>query len=511
MIAAILLALSAVPAAAAGYPLVRSDARVELLAAVRLLAGDAAAGSGFFRRAGAYENALASRLGPLGRHPVVERWQELEKAGLGYVPAYQWVLTLGEPPGLEARAGAPEALTRAAGGETGVEEFRLLLSDFAAAAEFMKRYAETEPLRAPLLDEVRRQAAVLRVREELERWAGLPAPEYELIVSPFAEPGVAVTSVSRAKGGATLTSLTGPEERGGKVMLRLSTLRGTLWAEALREMLRPAAAESAPALKRSRALFAPVAGRCAQDWDECALRQISFAAAGRLLARAGEGEAAAETPVKYARVGMPHLSLLMKELEAYERGRPGLAAYFPALAEALARAAAKAPEAAPFSGGIAEALAAAGPCALILPENPGTALSDAVGAFARAHRLCDGREGGPNAVIIVAGGLDGNPWLRARWKELHLPLAFVPEGLSVGPRPGEERGRVLTGALSLVTVARNPDDPSRPALIFAAPDAEGAARALAGFSGRFDYEIFDGTTAVKSGLYEKSRLPWRPK
>ncbi len=505
MIAAALLVFCVLPAAAAGYPAVRSDARVELLSAVRLLAGDAAAGSGFFRRAGAYENALASRLGPIARHPVVERWVELEKAGLGYVPAYQWALTLGEPPALAAHAPAPESLSRAAGGAAGAEEFRLLLADFAEAAEFARLYEETAPLRAPLLDDVRRQAAALRVRGDLERWAGLPAPEYELIVSQFAEPAVAVTAVSRAGGKPALTSLTGPEEFDGKVILRLSTRRGTLWAEALREMLRPAAAQSAPAVNASRALFAPVAGRCAENWNECALRQISFAAAGRLLARAGEREAADEVPVKYARVGMPHIAALMKSLEGYERGKPGLAAFYPTLAQALAAAASKAPAAAPFSGGLAEALASPGPCALILPEKVSPALEAALKSFAREHRVCDGRAGGDNAVIVAVGSLEENAWLRARWKELSLPLSFVPGGLSIGPRPGEARGRILTGNLSVATVARDPDDASRPALVFT------SASALAGFSARFDYEIFDGTAAIKSGLYEKSRVPWRPK
>lgn len=513
MIPALALALCAAGAAsAAPYPSVRSDARVELFAAVRLLAGDAGGSSGFFTRAGAYEDALAARTAPLARHPVVERWQELEKAGLGYVPAHQWLLTLGEPPGLAAGAPAPEAVSRAAGGAVGVEEFRLLLADFAAAAEFPKLYADTAALRAPLLDSVRKQAETLRVREDLERYAGMPAPEYDLIVSPFLEPALAVTAVSRAAGKLKLTSLSGPEEFDGKVVLRLGTRRGTLWAEALHEMLRGASEASAPALKASRALFAPVAGRCARDWNECVLREAAFAAAGRLLERAGEREAAAEVPVKYARVGMPHIALLMKSLEAYERGKPGLAAWYPELAKTLSMAAAKAPEPAPFSGGIGDALAEPGPCVLVLPEKPGEALRLAVAAFTRDRRLCGAAAGGDaHATVIAAGGLDENPWIRARWKDLNLPLSFGPEGLSVGPRPGEARGSVLRGDLSVATVARNPDNPSRPALIFTAPTGEGAARALARFSGRFDFEIFDGTAPVKSGLYEKSRVPWRPK
>jgi hypothetical protein len=527
MTAALLLA-AALSAAAAPppepFPAARSDARVELLGAVRLLARDERGSAGFYRRDRPYERELELRLRPLADHPVVSRWLELERAGLGYVAAYQWALTLGDPPGLAARGPFSGDAARAAGGAEGLEEFRLMLADFARAADFEALYARTAPLREPMVDDVRAQARSGALREDLERyWGGPVGVRYSLVVSEFVEPAVAVTALTLDPDGTPrLTSLTGAEEFEKRVRPRLDARRGTLWAEALNEALKPAFAARAARLKSSAALFAATSGRCAASWEECARKEAAFAAATRLLALAGDKASADEWPVKYARVGMPHLAPLVERLKEYEasprRGRT-LADFVPRLLDVFDALASSGPAAPPFSLGIKAALADAAPCVLVLPARRGPELNAALAVFRRDKRLCDEELTGEEALarglagraVVAVGSAGENAWLARRWGDLRLPARLDDGVLRLDPRPGEARGTSYGGEIGFVSVARNPDDAARPVLLFTAAESSRVPALLAGFPESADYEIRDGTASVKSGQYEKSRLPWRTK
>lgn len=457
MIAALLLLAGA--AAAAPYPAVREDMRVELLGAVRLLAGDEGR-PGFYLREGRYREELERRLSAYAVHPVVGKWKELQAAGAGYVGPYRWVLDAPPP------------------GDVSAAEFTLLLDDLGKASGFARHFAQTAALRAPVLESARRQAADGALRVRLESWSGLKAPPYELVVSPFVEPALSATAAS----GGRLLSVTGPEDFEGKTVLRLSARRGTLWAEALREMLRP---------------YAQV--------DESVLTQLSFAGAGRLLALAGDEENAGEWPVKHARLGMPHVGAMMKELEGYRAGS-GLPSFVPRLLAALQRP----PLEPSFSGGLAEALADPAPCVLVLPSEPSPALRESVARFRRERRLCEESLSDAQALargvkgrVVIAAGRN-NRWTRERWGALRLPIRLGEGRVELNARPGEAAGRRLDGAFTLATAAPNPDDPARPALIFTAdalvPPPPGA-----------DYELRSPGREPVSGVYEKSRLPWRLK
>jgi hypothetical protein len=521
-----LLLAAALSAAAApapeAFPAAMSDPRVELLGMVRLLAHDERGAAGFYRRDRPYERELEKRLAPLAGHPVVARWQELERAGLGYVPAYQWVLSLGVPPELGARAVPPGDAANAAGGAEGLEEFRLMLADFARAADFPKLYSETAPLREPMVDDVRAQSSALGLRASLERYWGGPVPvRYTLIVSEFVEPAIAVTALTRdADGTPRLTSLTGAEEFEGRVRPRLLARQGTLWAEALNEALKPAFAAQGGRLRRSAALLDATAGRCGSDWPECARKEAAFAAATRMLALAGDKAAAEEWPVKYARVGMPHIAALLAPLKAFEAHRQGtLADFVPRLLDAYDALASTRAPATPFSLGIAAALTDAYPCVLIAPKDPGDPMTAALKRFRADKRLCDAELTPEQAlgrsltgVSIVAVGSPGqNAWLAKRWAELQLPAHLENGVLRMNPRPGEAKATTYSGKIGFVSVARNPDDTARPVLLFTADDPSWVPALLAGFSQTADYEIRDGAATVKAGVYEKSRLPWRIK
>lgn len=521
-----LLLAAAVGASAAGapkpWPEVASDPRVELLGALRLLAHDERGSAGFYKRDRPYERELEKRLAPLSAHPAVSRWLELEKAGLGYVPAYQWMLTLGDLPGLAPKAPPPGDLLAAAGGAEGAEEFRLMLADLARAADFPRLYAETAPLREPMTADAAEQSARLKLKAALERyWGGRVPVEYTLVVSPFVEPAVAVTALGRdADGTPRLTSLTGAEEFEGKVRPRLQARQGTLWAEALNEALKPAFAALEPRLRASASLLGATSGRCSETWAECARKEAAFAAATRMLRLAGDDAAADEWPVKYARVGMPHIAALLGPLKDFEARRKGtLAEFAPKLTDAYASLASAAPAATPFALGVAAALTDAAPCVLVAPERPSRELDDALKAFRREKRLCDEEIAPEKALerkisgrgVVAVGTLQDNAWLAKRWEELQLPARLEAGVLRMNPRPGEKEGTSYPGRIGFVSVARNPDDPARPVLLFTAQDAALVPALLKGFSETDDYEIRDGDKTLKRGVYEKSRLPWRTK
>jgi hypothetical protein len=524
--AVLLLAASLAAAAPAPetFPAPRADKRVELLGMVRLLAHDERAGAAFYGRDLPYEAELARRLEPLSSHPVVERWGELERTGLNYVAAYQWVLTLGEPPGLQSRGDWTGNITRAAGGAEGLEEFRLMLADFARAADFDRLYAETAPLRDPMIDDARAQAATGGIREEMERyWGGPVRLRYSLIVSPFLESALAVTELTQdADGTPRLTSVTGAEDLDGRVAPRLSRRRGTLWAESINEALKPVSAVHAARLKASAGLLAATGVRCAANWEECSRREISFAVAGRLLESAGDKTSSDELPIKYGRVGMPHLGPLIAALKVYEKDRKRwktLPAYYPKLLDVFDGLAVAGPSTAPFAGGIAAALADPAPCVLIAPSSPSPAVAAALARFRRERRLCEEELTGEQALqaalagkaLIAVGGPQNNAWLKARWDALQLPAHLEGGGVRMNPRPDELTGTVYEGRIGFVSSARSPEDSARPVLIVASADPTLLPALLKDFSEASDYEIRDGGTLVKTGMYEKSRLPWRTK
>lgn len=527
MTAALLLAAALSASAAPArepFPRAVSDRRVELLGMVRLLARDEVGAAGFYRRDRPYERELEKRLAPLALHPVVARWKELERAGLTYVAAYQWVLTLGQPPELAASAAGLGDAAQAAGGPEGVEEFRLMLADFARAADFETLYARTAPLREPMVEDVRRQAEKLRLGKTLEDyWGGDFGVRYTLIVSEFVEPAIAVSAVTRdPDGGTRLTSLTGAEEFEGKVRPRLTARAGAVWAETLNAALTPAFAAQAARLEASSSLFSETSGRCAPTWTECARKEAAFAAATRLLRLTGDDAAADEYPIKYGRVGMPHLSPLVAELKKFEKSRSRrltLDRFVPRLIAVYDGLAARGASAPPFSLGISAALSDPAPCVLIVPSKPAPALAAALSRFRRDRRLCGEELTGEQALarrlsgrgVVAVGALSENAWLRRRWPDLTLPARLEGGTLRMNARPGERAATEYAGDIGFVSVARNPDDVSRPVLLFTAEDPARVPALLTGFEETADYEIRDGGATIKSGMYEKSRIPWRTK
>jgi hypothetical protein len=522
-LAAALALLAAAPAAAddAATLEARDDERVELLAAVQLLAGGDGRLPGFFFHDDAYGRAFEKRFRPFRGHPAVSRYAALARDGLTFLTAYEVVLGWGPLPDLEA-APLSEPDLQSLGGPQGAEEFRLLLADFARASRFREFFAKTQPERDGYLKEVRRQLKKLSVRRPLEEYCGFPVKAaYTVIVSAFAEPALSISMRSTDPDGRSrVTTVYGPEEHEGRLRFRLHTRTGGFWVELLLGELLARAEPHREAFERSKALFGPVSSSCAGTWHDCVQRQIAFAAAARLLERGGDAESAREWPVKYGRIGMPHLGPLVGALKDYERERkryPALTDFYPRLAAVLESLAA-APSEVPFLGDLERSHAEAGPTTLIEPDAAAPGLRKALeilrARWPAARRLTGSqalKEALRGQTLVVLGTPATNAWLGGRLGDLSLPARLESDGLSFNPRSGEEKPSRVEGKVGYATTALNPDDRTRPALLYTGVDEAAAAAAAEVGARRADYVLLVDGREIKSGVYEKSRLPWRLK
>ena len=234
MIALLTLAAAVAAASPTGYPEVRTDPRFELFGVVQLLAGAEKRYSGFHRYDIPYTRAAETWFKPFARHPCIEVYQRLAATGLDYIVFNDFIYNLGDPPALLPRRHFEPGNLPDAYGSVEIEEFRLLLADFARVSRFEAYFKETASLREAMVSEVAQQAVALDLKSRLERYTGMPVGlRYTLIVSPFVEPSLSSTWVRDEAGGRRLTSLYGPEELPGRVGFRLPTRLGALWTEIL--------------------------------------------------------------------------------------------------------------------------------------------------------------------------------------------------------------------------------------------------------------------------------------
>ena len=105
-------------------------------------------------------------------------------------------------------------------------------------------------------------------------------------------------------------------------------------------------------------------------------------------------------------------------------------------------------------------------------------------------------------ICAAWAGLDGAGVL-----SLHLPVRLGFGGAELR-RVGETQPQSFHGEVDLISVAVHPADPARAVLIYCAPPSRLPALVLLD-PGAWDFVLYDGTVALKSGSYERSRIPWR--
>lgn len=484
--AAALALLLLPPRAAASYPELRMDERIELVSALALLAGADSTASGFYEHPTPYARRLRRELGPYKGHAAVAALDARLRAGLTSLDLYQLALRLS--PSYEIGGQLPQPLVDRLGGAEASAQFLKLLSRFSADADFPGFWRRSEAERAALVAPAKAQADASTARAVLEKYTGLPAVNHAVILSPEAEPVFAVT----VPDGEGLLSVFGPERYrrgllGRKFLFNLASRRTDLWRQDLQAQL-------------ARVPGAPPE----------IVREAAAAATARLLLLEGSSEMAELTLVKYARVGMPHLRALFDRLAAYEADRkrwPTIASFYPELARAYAADASLSD----FSGGLEALWRAAEPLAVIASE-PWSAAAKTIWPQAEVIEPLDAlKKDFTGRHVVVAGTREENAWLRRNWDALQLPLKLSSGAVSWARSDRDARTYELRGRLGLVTVARHPTDRLRGALIFTAADAADVPALEPRKSNGLDFLVLDGNLVLKAGLYEKSLLPWRPK
>lgn len=502
---------------------IRDDPRVELLGVVQLLSNAQVTSAGFHLHELPYVQAVEKHFAKYRRHPVVELYQQMAAGGFDYVLAYNFICGLGPPPQLSAVKQFPDPMAAKAGGLERLREFQLMLSDFARVSGFMEFFEQSRPLREPMLAQLRQEAADAHLQPLFEGYWGKPSRlRYGIIGSDFAEPVLAATTRERDPDGVErIWAIYGPEWHEGRLMYRLNTRIAHMCRELAWDQLIAEAEPFRDRIEKSRALFAPVDGSCADTWYDCVQRHVGFAMGTRIEERYS-AEMARLWPIKYARIGMPYLKPLVDALQVYEKNRsryPTLMEFYPQLLDALEKIPVARP---PFLGHIVDALHRVGPPVIVYPEGQeslarsvksrlaeirGPKLPAAV-SMTDAEALSRGVAGRP---VVAVGTVADNQWVRQRWKELYLPFSAAPDAVRFRARPGDKEPLVLPGALSIVSTALNPDDQTQPVVLLTASQASGLAAAIAAEPADVDFIVLDGSQTVKSGIYEKTFLPWRLK
>ncbi len=504
-------------------PEFRDDPRFELLAVVQMLAGGEKSEDGFYLHDLPYVRAAESRFRPFAAHPVVARYKDLRRSGADYLAFYDLLFRVGPPPALAPSAPPPDGTFPLLGDPERSEEFRALLADFASTTAFDAFFTQTSGARAALAGDIAEQARALSVVPALEGYLGQPvAVRCTVILSPFAEPVLVMTVRTLDDDGTPrLTTVYGPDVRRQTVLYRFATRLGGLWTDLASEALRPAAARHAERVARGSAAFEALRGTCAPTWADCVHRHIAYAVGARLLALRGGAagrEMAARWPEKYLNYGLPYLGAVIDRLREYEKTspRPPLADFYPRLVDAVDEAAARG-RPLPFRGTIADLLARRGPVVVVVPQDPPPALAAAIDALVaarwpRAPRLVAPKdEDLAGADIVAIGTPRQNPWLARRFPSLGLPAHLDAGAVRFDPRQAETSSLVFEGA-GLVTAARSPLAAEHGVLLFTAPDPDAdRVPGLLSYSGPGDYAVLKDGSVLRSGVYEKSWLPWRLK
>ena len=538
------------------------DRRVEL-AAVLLRLGGAARSRG--ARRGDLERAADQRFSSFAGHPAVKRAAALARES-GPLPL-RLALALGDAPELGDRGLPPEPWLSMAGGPVGFRAFASDLRSFAAASGFEAYLQDMRPLHRDLVAEARAEALRGESPRSAMVYLGEAPPRARFLLSGLL-PAADAADFDLVEGGAPVRAFVRPAaEQNGPANFRFDAFGESVVHALLHAAVDPSVPEKfspgAPAPKGC-------GGEGAPSWRDCAQEHLVNAVALRLLAADAGEEAARIQTLSYVARGYPFLPDLERRLKDYEKNRrrwPKFDAFAPELLDLFKSTAPAAsgadgtrdaeadlsrdpgvgpspllgrdpnvgpnPAAGPnpelgvrpgtpaasapvgFAGGIAAALADPSPCVLIAPPRPGPALAAAVSRFRRDRRLCDEELTGEQALrtslkgrgLIVFGTPESNPWLKARWEDLQLPVRLEPGRVRLDSRSRKTAG-VFEGAVAFVSAARNPEDTVRPVVVFAA-DESVLPGLLGDFSDAEDYEIRVGGAPARSGAYDKTRLPWR--
>lgn len=329
LLLSVLLAASAgaaEPAVAVSYG---TDARVEVLAVLEMLARP----EEFKARLGSplppYAARAWKRFAPFAGHPAVARLRAMPESERQ--DAVETALGLGDPPEFAGEErGSFAALFREAG-------------EFAEESRFGRYYKDEAKARAAFAREAEAEQARGLRPESMTKYLRLkPSGRHVFVLSPLLPPGMAANETIGTGAGATCYRVRAAEWR-KKSPWDFAEFGSNAAHELGHDLLQPFVESDKAGLAAGAPLFRP---DCGPDWETCAIEQLDVAVTLRALAaERGEAEAARTAAVyepKYAQ-----LAALEARLREWEASGGTFAGFWPRLlsvfSEETAKAAAPAP------------------------------------------------------------------------------------------------------------------------------------------------------------------------
>jgi Flp pilus assembly protein TadD len=333
ILAALLLAVAAVPAGAADVS-VTLDPRVETLGIVQLLAGGEPP-QGFRAPEGEYARRVKAAFAAYKNHPAVALTAALPRA-FDFRNRTDAIIRRGGLPELAPRWFIPQYMVLQAGGREKFEAWIAALADFAREARVAEFVRDNESALEPALSEFRGDVARRGYIPKLERYAGYPLDgTYSVIVAPFILRGSQENSVIRLEDGRyAIVSVVGPDYQSGRLSFRPEDFVATAGHELSHGLIDTLGDLHRERILRSSGVYGRLPWPCYNDWLQCAKENYVRAIMLRLVDSELGPEAERRHLEQEGRAKWPYLEKtteLLKEYEAHRDRWPDLASFYPTL------------------------------------------------------------------------------------------------------------------------------------------------------------------------------------
>jgi len=299
------------------------DPRIELLAVVQCLAGDARLNDLDLD----YGREVLARFAPWRGHPAVTLYARLARDGFTWDAPPAVMLRLADPPALELRAPFTVGLEARAGGRQHLFALLDSLRDFAAASRFMEFHRARAEEHRGLVRATRRALRRTRIVAPLEEYFGVPGQTYRVILAPLFHTGGYAARVERPAAGVDCYAILGPgrAHRGRPRFWKSDELEPLLWHEFSHAFVGTLPDSCRRAIAADSALFVPLRARMAAQgygsWEVCADEHLVRAVGVRFVARTAGARAAERELERQTRLGFIYLPRLLAALQRYERSR----------------------------------------------------------------------------------------------------------------------------------------------------------------------------------------------
>ena len=328
---ALLLASSARGASTGVRPDIRLDPRVELGAALHLLASRTTPLAGFRDDGSPYARALMKGLADRAGHPAVAAYaRAFRRPAPGsqafMTPLRELVLCLDD--GLALRMEAEDC--RGSG-------LAHAAAEFAAETRFADRMPGLEALVAPALDSLRRKRDAADLVGLYEDYAGVKTSSQRVAPSPLLERGRNWNDIERPSAGGywVVTAISPVSVSSAGPVFDWRPVMRDVWHEHSHGIMDPAEDALASQIEAASGLFTGRAeAECYGSWRQCVREHVAQGISLRLVRRTGETGAVKAAADPVLNDHLPWESLITARLSEYEADRrryPTLPSFAPRL------------------------------------------------------------------------------------------------------------------------------------------------------------------------------------